>query len=164
MILYPWGSGHLRVQYGFGASIGYKKFDFSFFFQGNARTSFFISSSAITPFVNRQNSLSFIADSYWSESNPDVHAFFPRLSTSIVNNNSQASSWWLRDGSFLRLKTIEAGYNTSAISALFNARIYFTCENAFVLSAFKLWDPEVGSNGLNYPLNRSFNIGVQLSF
>jgi TonB-linked SusC/RagA family outer membrane protein len=153
-----------EVQYGFGASIGYKKFDFSFFFQGNARTSFFISSSAITPFVNRQNSLSFIADSYWSESNPDVHAFFPRLSTSIVNNNSQASSWWLRDGSFLRLKTIEAGYNTSAISALFNARIYFTCENAFVLSAFKLWDPEVGSNGLNYPLNRSFNIGVQLSF
>ena len=65
---------------------------------------------------------------------------------------------------FLRLKTIEAGYNTSAISALFNARIYFTCENAFVLSAFKLWDPEVGSNGLNYPLNRSFNIGAQLSF
>lgn len=153
-----------EIQYGFGMSSGYKKFDFSFFFQGNARTSFFMDPAAITPFVNRRNSLSFVADSYWSESNPDVHALFPRLSTSIINNNSQSSSWWLRDGSFLRLKTLEAGYNYDGLASLSNIRVYFSCENVFIISAFKLWDPEVGSYGLNYPLNRTFNLGVQLSF
>ncbi|MDD4697863.1 MAG: TonB-dependent receptor [Fermentimonas sp.] len=153
-----------EIQYGFGMSTGYKNIDFSFFFQGNDRTSFFINSNAITPFVNRRNALSFIADSYWKESDPDVHSFFPRLSTSVVNNNSRASSWWLRNGSFLRLKTIEAGYNFRNTPLISNSRLYFTCENVFILSAFKLWDPEVGSNGLNYPLNRTFNIGVQLNF
>ncbi|MDR0505928.1 MAG: TonB-dependent receptor [Dysgonamonadaceae bacterium] len=153
-----------EIQYGFGLSSGYKKVDFSFFFQGTGRVSFFIDESAITPFVNRRNALAFIADSYWSESNPDVHALFPRLSTAVIANNSQPSSWWLRDGSFLRLKTIEAGYTIGGFKSLANSRIYISAENLFVISAFKLWDPEVGSNGLNYPLNRTFNLGLQLNF
>lgn len=153
-----------EIQYGFGISTGYKKMDFSFFFQGNARTSFFIDAAAITPFVGKRNALSFIADSYWSELNPDPHAFFPRLSTSVIQNNSRASSWWLRNGSFLRLKMLETGYNFDGYKMLNGGRIYFNCENVFVLSPFKYWDPEVGSNGLNYPLNRSFNVGLQLFF
>lgn len=153
-----------EIQYGFGLSTGYKKIDFSFFFQGTGRKSFYIDPAAIMPFVGRRNALSFIADSYWSEVNPDVHALFPRLSTSVIENNSVRSSWWLRNGSFLRLKTLELGYNTKGLKPLASGRIYFSCENVFVLSSFKLWDPEVGSNGLNYPLNRTFNLGVQLSF
>ena len=152
-----------EIQYGFGASMGYKKFDFSFFFQGTGRKSFFIDANAVTPFTNRRNALSFVADSYWSETNPNMHAAFPRLSTGVIQNNSTASSWWMRDGSFLRLKALEIGYNYVNPKTIFNGRVYFSCENVFVLSAFKLWDPEVGSNGLNYPLNRTFNIGLQLS-
>jgi hypothetical protein len=165
-----------QIQYGFGLSSGYKKFDLSFFFQGNARVSFFINpgvgggsdgTEGIAPFVSRRNALSFIADSYWSETNPDAHAFWPRLSTYPVRNNTQQSTWWLRDGSFLRLKTLEAGYNFSPDLkkiGLDNARLYFSAENLFVLSAFHLWDPEAGRNGLGYPLNRRFNVGLQLSF
>lgn len=152
-----------EVQYGFGASMGFKKIDFSFFFQGTARKSFFMDSKAITPFINRRNALSYVAESYWSETNPDVHALFPRLSTSEIVNNSRNSSWWLRNGSFLRLKALEAGYNYKRPNTKFGGRFYISCENVFVLSTFKLWDPEVGSNGLNYPLNRTFNVGVQLS-
>jgi hypothetical protein len=72
----------------------------------------------------------------------------------------------MRDASFLRLKTVEAGYNLSGIQkiSLQNARIYFSVENVFAISRFKLWDPEVGANGLGYPLNRRFNVGIQLSF
>lgn len=153
-----------EIQYGFGLSSGYKKMDFSFFFQGSGRSSFFINSSAISPFVNGRNALSFIADHYWSESNPDVHAFFPRLSTLNINNNSLPSSWWLRNGSFLRLKTIETGYNFSGFKSLKSARLYFSCENVLLFSSFKLWDPEVGGNGLNYPLNKVFNLGLQIFF
>jgi TonB-linked SusC/RagA family outer membrane protein len=157
-----------EIQYGFGMSMGYKNVDFSFFFQGNARVSFFINSSAdgIAPFVGQRNALPIIARDYWSETDPNPHAFWPRLSTNTYDNNTQQSSWWLRDASFLRLKTLEIGYNLPGFDkiGLKASRIYFSSENLFVLSSFKLWDPEMGSNGLNYPPNKRFNIGIQLSF
>jgi hypothetical protein len=155
-----------EMQYGFGLSSGYKKFDFSFFFQGNARVSFYINPGGIAPFVNRRNAPAIVARDSWSETNPDVHAFWPRLSTEQISNNIQQSSWWLRDGSFVRLKTVELGYALPALQKIHlqSSRLYFSVENAFYFSAFKLWDPEVGGNGLGYPLNRRFNVGLQLSF
>jgi TonB-linked SusC/RagA family outer membrane protein len=157
-----------EIQYGFGLSAGYKNVDFSFFFQGNARVSFFINAGdgGIAPFVGRRNALSIVANDYWTETNPNVHAFWPRLSTVALKNNTEQSSWWLRDASFMRLKSIEAGYNFTNVKKLRmqNLRIYLSAENLFVISAFKMWDPEMGSNGLGYPINRRINIGVQLSF
>jgi hypothetical protein len=73
----------------------------------------------------------------------------------------------LRDGSFLRLKTVEAGYNFSkGIKKIGcdNIRAYLSIENLFAISPFKLWDPEMGGNGMGYPLNRRFNVGLQLTF
>ncbi|WP_372651392.1 SusC/RagA family TonB-linked outer membrane protein [Draconibacterium sp.] len=164
-----------EIQYGFGASGGFKNFDLSFFFQGNARVSFFIDASdnsrnqhGIAPFASRRNALSIIAEDHWSETNPDVHAFWPRLSVDPLANNTQVSTWWLRNGAFLRLKTVEMGYNIKSKGfekiGLENARIYCSGVNLFVISPFKLWDPEMGRAGLGYPPNRRFNIGVQLSF
>ncbi len=166
-----------EIQYGFGMSAGYKSFDFSFFFQGNKNVSFFINATdesnintgayGIAPFANRRNALSIIADDYWSETNPNVHAFWPRLSTEPVNNNTRQSSWWLRDGSFMRLKKLELGYSPKTLKSYGinpGSRIYINTENLFVLSPFKMWDPEVGRNGLGYPPNRRFNVGIQLMF
>ncbi|GAP73315.1 TonB-dependent receptor plug [Candidatus Symbiothrix dinenymphae] len=155
-----------EIQYGFGLSAGFKKFDFSFFFQGNARVSFFIDPSAISPFYNDRGALSFIGENSWTETNPNVHAAWPRLAMDQIPNNTVSSTWWLRDGSFLRLKSIELGYNFPAIAKikLQGCRLYFSAENLATFSAFKLWDPELGGNGLGYPLNRRFNVGLQLSF
>jgi TonB-linked SusC/RagA family outer membrane protein len=156
-----------EIQYGFGLSSGYKNFDLSFFFQGNARTSFFIKPDEIAPFVNRRNAPAIIARDAWSETHPDVHAFWPRLADYQVANNLQPSSWWLRDGSFIRLKTLEVGYTLPAFFEKFKiagSRVYLSGENIFLISAFKMWDPELGGNGLNYPINRRFNIGLQLLF
>jgi TonB-linked SusC/RagA family outer membrane protein len=155
-----------EIQYGFGLSTGFKRFDFSFFFQGNARVSFFINPGGIAPFYDRRNAPAIVARDSWSETNPDVHAFWPRLSTENIANNTVQSTWWLRNGSFLRLKVIEGGYNLPSLRKLFirGSRIYFSVENLFHVSTFKLWDPEVGGNGLGYPLNRRFNIGLQVSF
>jgi hypothetical protein len=155
-----------EIQYGFGLSTGYKDFDFSFFFQGNARVSFFIDANGIAPFANRRNALQIVADDYWKETDPNVLAFWPRLSASPTANNTQQSSWWLRDGKFLRLKTIEAGYNLPAVNkfGVKNTRIYLSAENLLAISAFKMWDPEMGANGLAYPINRRFNIGLQINF
>lgn len=166
-----------EIQYGFGMSMGYKSFDFSFFFQGNKNVSFFINATnesnssngsyGIAPFANRRNALSIIADDYWSETNPNIHAFWPRLSTEPINNNTQQSSWWMRDGSFLRLKSLEIGFSPKTLKRIGinpGSRIYFSTENLFVLSPFQLWDPEVGRNGLGYPPNRRFNVGIQLTY
>lgn len=164
-----------EIQYGFGLSAGYKRFDLSFFFQGNARGSFFINSDAgggsegnegIAPFVNQRNALPIIAKNYWSETNPNPHAFWPRLSTTAISNNTQQSSWWLRDASFIRLKTVEVGYNIPGWSKinLNVCRIYISAENLLTFSGFKLWDPEMGRKGLGYPPNKRFNVGIKLDF
>ena len=164
-----------EMQYGFGLSMGYKNFDLSFFFQGNARVSIFINpgygggdqaNEGIAPFVNYRNALPIVAKDHWSETAPNPHAFWPRLSTLMLDNNVQQSSWWMRNSSFMRLKNVELGYNFRNLDKLYmeNMRLYFTVENAFVLSRFKLWDPEMGKAGLAYPPNRRFNIGVKLDF
>jgi TonB-linked SusC/RagA family outer membrane protein len=155
-----------EMQYGFGLSTGYKNLDFSFFFSGNARVSFFIAPEKMAPFYNRRNAPKIIALNSWTETNPDVHAFWPRLSTDQVNNNIQDSSWWLREGTFIRLKSIELGYNVPVAQkiGISTCRVYFSCENLLHFSTFKLWDPEMGDNGLAYPINRRFNFGLNLAF
>jgi len=126
----------------------------------------FINPEGIAPFTARRNALQIVSDDYWSESNPNIHAFWPRLSTSSLENNIQPSTWWLRDGRFLRLKTVELGYELPLVNRfkIQQSRLYVSAENLFVISPFKMWDPEMGGNGLGYPINRRFNLGLQISF
>ncbi len=165
-----------EIIYGFGFSYGYKSFDISAFFQGSARSSFWINSGQISPFakgtgvnIGKQNGLlSAIADSHWSESNRDMYAFWPRLSPDVVSNNTQTSTWWMRNGAFLRLKTVELGHNVSPKilkrTKLSNVRIYTNALNLFALSKFKMWDTEMGGNGLGYPVQRVINFGINVGF
>ncbi len=157
-----------EIVYGFGVSAGYKNFDFSFFFQGSARSSFFIDPSAISPFVKGRNALNVIADDHWSTNNPDPFAFWPRLSDKLEKNNTVNSTWWLRDGSFLRLKSVELGYTLPkdliTKIKLKNLRVYFSGNNLLTFSKFKLWDPEMSGNGLGYPPQMIINAGIIASF
>lgn len=161
-----------EIVYGGGFSLGYKSFDFSAFMQGSARSSIFINNDDIQPFrkVNGFESglLNIIAEDHWSESNRNVYAFWPRLSDRTIQNNAWTSTWWMRNGAFLRLKSIELGYTLpkSLLKKfrLSNARFYLNGNNLFVISSFKLWDPEMGSNGLAYPVQRVYNLGINLSF
>jgi len=161
-----------EIVYGFGLSMGYKNFDVSGFFQGSGRSSFWINPGAITPFAfsgGAQNGLlDVIANDHWSEDNRNVTAFWPRLDQNVSSNNTQTSNWWMRNGSFLRLKNVELGYNISekALRRLHigSIRLYANGTNLFVKSSFKLWDPEQGSNGLGYPVQKVFNFGMNVQF
>ncbi|RZL97687.1 MAG: SusC/RagA family TonB-linked outer membrane protein, partial [Pedobacter sp.] len=108
------------------------------------------------------------ADSYWSEDRQDVNALWPRLSTTVNGNNAQPSTWFMRDGSFLRLKQIEIGYALPAglqkRLGTGNFRIYANGSNLLTFSKFKLWDVEMGGNGLGYPVQKVFNLGLNVSF
>lgn len=165
-----------EIIYGFGASFGYKGIDFSFFFQGLARESFWIDATSrygtytagTGPFVNNTQLLKAYADSHWSEDNRDVYALYPRYSAYQNNNNTQTSTWWMRDGSFLRLKQMEIGYTlpqklTQKVH-IDNLRAYIQGNNLLCFSKFKLWDPELAGEGLNYPIQRTINIGINVTF
>lgn len=158
-----------QIVYGFGISTGgFKGFDLSAFFQGLARESFFIDPQATAPFVNNTQLLKAYADSHWSEDNQDLMAIWPRLSAVQVNNNVQQSTWWMRDGSFLRLKSLELGYTVPGKlinkAHLKSIRIYGSGLNLFTWSSFKLWDPEMAGNGFAYPIQRVFNLGIDINF
>lgn len=147
-----------EIVYGFGPSFQYKKWDFSCFFQGAARTSIVVGD--IHPFGTDglRNVQKFIADDYWSESNQNIYAAYPRLSKQYNQNNTQASTYWLRNGAFLKLKDIELGYSFKMF------RVYLRGSNLLTFSPFDLWDPEQGNgNGLFYPTQKSFNVGIQFS-
>ncbi len=172
-----------EIIYGFGVTVGYKRFDFSCFFQGSDRSSFWINPNRIAPFLHYSNAneginpdnrasnralMQIIADSHWSEDNRDIYAFWPRLSDAAISNNEQVSTWWMRNGSFLRLKTVEIGYTlpkrvTQPIHST-NARIYASGSNLFQIRKFKLWDTEQAGNPFNYPLQRVINIGLNIEF
>lgn len=157
-----------EIVYGAGASMGYKQVDFSFFFQGIARESFFVEPGTIAPFIGERNALKIIADNHWSDDNPDPYAFWPRLSTLSVPNNEKQSTWWLRNGSFLRLKSVEIGWSLSDKMLrklkIEEARIYMNGTNLLTFSSFKLWDPEMAGNGLGYPPQRIINLGLNMTF
>jgi TonB-linked SusC/RagA family outer membrane protein len=167
-----------EIVYGFGGTFGFKGFDISAFFQGSARSSFFINPENISPFVlsteqgnpnaTQNGLLEVIANSYWSEQNRDTYAFWPRLSPKFVTNNNRTSTWWMRSGDFLRLKSVELGYNLQARLlkrlGLNSARFYLNATNLSAFSAFKLWDPEMGGNGLGYPVQAVYNLGLSVSF
>jgi TonB-linked SusC/RagA family outer membrane protein len=175
-----------EITFGFGFSAGYKNLDLSMFFQGNARVAFFLEPKKISPFIDALSGddkywmglptdkilvtalMDKIAQDHWSEDNRNSYAFWPRLSNQQIDNNYQNSTWWMRDGSFMRLKTVELGYSLpkKAIQKLGieSCRFYLTGNNLFTISKFKLWDTEMGGNGLGYPIQRVYNVGLNISF
>lgn len=170
-----------EIVYGFGFSLGYKGLDVSMFFQGLANESFWIDAAYTSPFVSSSITsphngtylgetqlLQAYADSHWSEEKRDVYAIWPRLSITRNNNNTGVrNTWFMRDGSFLRLKQAEIGYTIPGKwkekLRIDNLRVYVSGTNLLLWSKFKLWDVEMGGNGLGYPIQRVFNVGINVS-
>lgn len=166
-----------EINYGFGLTVGHKNIDASFFFQGSARQSFWLDLYRTTPFLDSDDAdgrlgqnaiLKAYADSYWSETNRDPYAFWPRLANYSIENNNQTSTWFMQDASFLRLKSVELGYtfpdHINKRLKMSSLRFYVSGTNLFSWSKFKLWDPEMAGNGLGYPIQRVINVGLNIGF
>ena len=167
------GTEDPRVVYGFGGVVSYKNIDVNFFFQGTGDMyrviggePYFLPGGGTTTEGNAyaQN----IGDR-WTTDNQDPYAFWPRLTYGPNKNNYRRSTWWKKDMRFLRCETIEVGYTFPKpwFERLYvkSCRVFVSMNNAFCLSSFKLWDPELGTNdGLKYPMNRSLMIGMDVNF
>lgn len=164
--------------YGFGISASWKGLDVNVHFQGAGKTSFFIEGATVHAFSAGEwgNILSDVANSNrWIEheisgtmDTENPNASYPRLSYGGNSNNYRQSTFWLRNGSYLRLKTLEVGYSIPKPLVnkirFNNIRLFLRGSNLLTFSSFKLWDPELGSStGTEYPLAKSLTLGLSVN-
>lgn len=166
-----------EVVYGFGFNVSYRGFYVSTFFQGVANSSVMLggdNAAGWYPFawgVDQSNYRTFALDR-WTSDNPSQEVVMPRLHSSNSNsaNNNVGSTWWMRNGNFLRFKNLEIGYNLPKNMLekykIKNTRIYMMGNNLHVWDTIKYWDPETGNSnaGFNYPNPRTLTLGLEMSF
>jgi TonB-linked SusC/RagA family outer membrane protein len=118
---------------------------------------------AVTPLYGDKNVSTFVKNP-WTIDNA-AYADFPSLSIENAANNFQTSTYWLRNGDFLRLRSLEVGFNLpkSFIKniGISSANIYVRGMNLFTLDHLKYFDPEVMEG---YPVMKSYNVGVNFKF
>lgn len=122
-----------RIQYGFGVNLTYKKWDLGVFFNGSAMRKINMNKDGgVHPFgAESHNVFQYVAENRWTEENQNPHAQYPRLgiTNSETDNNRQNSTYWLRNGNFLRFKQLEVGYTFKY------GRVYLTGDNIAVFRA-----------------------------
>lgn len=166
-----------EIVYGFGVSAEWRNFTLSVFFQGAGNTATILGEAdnayALWPFFFGVDSSRLRTEfvNHWSDSDPynfDVN--YPRIRPDNHLHNNSASTFWVRDASFLRFKNFEIAYNVSKTliqrMGITQARIYLMGNNLCVWDNLKMWDPEMGSkkSGTTYPLTRTFSLGLDVTF
>lgn len=173
-----------NLVYGVGVSLAWRGLDFNVHFQGAGKASTIIQGKTVWAFSEGRwgQILTDLVEDRWVDSetaaklgiaaNENPNAAYPRMPDSDGTlgrgNNYRASSFWLRDISYVRLKNLEVGYNfpKSWVNAIHfeNIRLFVQGANLLTWSSFKLWDPEMGSNnGEAYPLSKSITAGFQIN-
>ncbi len=154
--------------YGFNIYLEYKNFDFTAFFQGvqgvdiisDLKKETDIWAGLNIGFLNKGKRL---LDA-WSTTNPDSD--IPALSLSDNNNEKRVSSYWVENGSYLKLRTVQLGYNFSksiaSKLAMQRLRMYVSAQNLLTIKSgsFTGVDPENPNYGYPIPLNITFGLNV----
>ena len=167
-----------RVIYGFSGFFNFKNIEFSFAFQGSGKRAFFMNPKDISPFVDNRAMLKAIYDDHWSADNMKERPFWPRLSTQSIEVHNPQEAWggseqrrstyFMRECSFLRCTSIELAYNLPQEFLqrlrMQTVKFYARVNNPFLITNFKVWDVELGDNGFNYPIQRTWSVGLNLSF
>lgn len=162
---FPIGKSSIpQLTLGFHTGLKYKSFDIDLFFQGVSNRSVYLTGNNFYAFQNN-GKISSIALGRWTPETAST-ATYPRLSSQNNLNNYQLSSFWQRDGSFIKLRTAEVGYNLPENIVkkvrLGNARVFINGANLFSLDHMNgLTDPETLSG---YPAVRSYSIGAKIQF
>lgn len=163
--------GNYTPRYSYGINLGAKfsNFDLSLFFQGVAKRTVFRAGEYSIPWTDwwRQPPQYYYGET-WNEDRPDAE--FPRLSHGGIRWwNYQPSTLQKVNGAYVRLKNLQIGYTlpsrlTERVS-ISNARLYFSGQDIWELHHVKGgWDPESSTNGFNYPFQRMYSFGLDLTF
>lgn len=156
-----------HLMYGFNLDLQYKGFFLNTLFQGSGNRSIYVGD------VIRQGLVYEFQDDFWTPENRN--ATYPRLMSSQGingNNNTVTSSFWLANGRYIRLKTLQVGYDIKSalvgkVRFVKSLRLTLTGQNLFTVSPLRKFymDPETGSdNNYAYPIQRIYSLGVNLAF
>lgn len=164
--------------YGVGASVSWRGFDLSVHFQGSGKSTFSIYGKTVQAFREGewgQVMKGVMGENRWisaeisgDPATENPNASYPRLSFGDNINNFRESTFWLKNGQYLRLKTLDIGYTlpkhfTNRIKTN-SIRIFLVGSNLLTWSKFKLWDPELATpRGEDYPLPKSFTFGINVN-
>jgi hypothetical protein len=170
------GDPHADLTFGINMNFAYKNWDMSMFWNGSLGNDIFDYTALYyeTPYFFNGNRSTRVLDS-WSPDNTD--AALPALSETILNNEfTSANSFFVRDGSYLRLRSLQIGYTlpdsiTSQLG-ISGARIYYSGTNLLTLTDFTGLDPEVprfgaldiGVYSAQYPSNSISSLGININF
>lgn len=167
------GTAIPKYEYSLSLTADYKNFDFNIFFQGVGGNKIYNGNDFRLLSLDTGRNYRVEATNAWTPSNTNTN--IPRAVLGDPNRNSRASTRFLEDGDYLRIKTIQLGYSlpTSALEAmaLDKFRIYLTGQDLFTFTNYSGLDPEVGGSVLSrgidnslYPKYKSIIFGVQLAF
>ena len=167
--------------YGLNANASYKNFDFTMFWQGVSGNEIFSNLRYHTEGMTRLFGASSAVLDRWTPSNTNTDV--PRAVNSDPNRNARASSRFIEDGSYLRLKNISLGYSIPKTvldswskGTVSKVRVYFSAQNLLTITDYSGYDPEIGARtGINsslgtgidygqFPAARTFLGGIQVSF
>ncbi len=164
--------GHPRtpeIMFGLGGTVSYQGVDVSLFFTGATRTSIFLEGASMYPFSDGLGSNSIVREYYdnrWTPGNADPK--YPAPSDSDSPNNFQRSTVWLKDASYLRLRNAEIGYNFQQRTLdrlhVQGVRFFVNGINLYTWDKLKFIDPEADNGTGAYPIQRSVNMGLQITF
>jgi TonB-linked SusC/RagA family outer membrane protein len=159
-----------EIMYGINLGANYKGFDFSALIQGAGRANVYFSDEAAWEFLYGANPLETIKGR-WTADGSNPNPTYPRLSLYRNEYKKEASTYWLKDASYWRVKNIQLGYTIP--QSVFNKmginietfRIYVSSTNLFTKAKFDQWDPEApnGAGGY-YPQMKVTSVGLNITF
>jgi TonB-linked SusC/RagA family outer membrane protein len=164
------GSSIPKYNYSFNINVGYKNFTLSSFWQGVQGIDLYPTVNLATPFNNGAGVTKEWATDSWTPDNPNAR--LPILTTPTgAPENYAASTFWLKDGSYLRMKNIQLKYNLPERIAskltMSKVSLFVNAENLVTITRFKDFDPEksvTGDSFYEYPSLKTFSFGVNVNF
>ncbi len=169
------GSPLPKFTYGFNVDLSFKGWDLNMFFQGQYGNKIFMYEKY---FIYRGqgnfNSIDGLPDMAWH--GPGTSNKQPRIAADDPNNNFRMSDYYLENGSYLRLKNIQLGYNIPREICfklkISDIKLYVSGDNILTFTKFSGIDPEIASTNISsmglssfqYPQPKTYRIGIKIGF
>ena len=159
--------------WGLNVYLEYKNFDFTMFWQGvqgvdvdcrgyKSQTDFWANTNINVPYLNKGVR---VLDA-WTPANPGSD--IPALTTADTNREGRVSSYYIENGSFVKLRTIQLGYNVpksfSDKLRMERIRLYVSAQNLLTLKSSKFSGADPENPGFNYPIPLNMTFGLNVSF
>jgi hypothetical protein len=168
----PIGNSRIpKTVFSLSYGVNYQGFDFHMMWQGAAGNSKFLSGTGAWEQIREAGRYMEIHQERWTleryQNNEEI--LYPRLSSAENKHNHRNNSFYQKSGDYLRLKSLELGYNVPKAAlnriGLSNLRVFVSGTNLLTLDHIKVMDPESNnSDGSSYPQMQLWNMGFNMQF